>query len=338
MGGMSEGVAVTPFSARVRTAAWLDDARAWVTARAGEAGMSVVGTPEQLRVRPWSTQLVVATDRGRLWLKAGCRSSAHEPAVQAVLADVAPGRVDAPLAIDADRGWMLTRDQGPTLRATREATEADWRALVTGAVEVQRRALGDRVPERLREAGLPWFEPSGVVDRLHDVLRRTRHQQAGRTPQVLTAEDEERVLTLAPRIQRAARDLRDGPFPSTFQHGDLHPNNVFAGGLRCFDLGDAMWANALGVLCVPLRFTPPSLHPALEDTFLAAWDRPVDTADLRDLLDSTRLVDTVDRALVWAGALDEASDAEWTHWVPRAHEMLPAALRPWLGSRAGRPT
>lgn len=327
---MDEGRRGVPFSARVTTAAWLDDARAWVAARAGEAGMTVVGTPEQLRVRPWSTQLVVATDRGRLWLKAGCRSAAHEPAVQAVLADVAPGRVDAPLAIDADRGWMLTRDQGPTLRATREATEADWRALVTGAVEVQRRAFGDGVPERLREAGLPWFEPSGVVDRLHEALRRTRRQQEGRTPQVLGADDEERVLALAPRIQRAARDLRAAPFPSAFQHGDLHPNNVFADGLRVFDLGDAMWANALGLLCVPLRFAATALHPVLEDAFLAAWDRPVGTADLRDLVDSARLVDTVDRALVWAGALDEASDAEWTHWVPRAHEMLPAALHPWL--------
>ena len=97
-----------PFSEVVAGTTWQRDARDWVRQRAEDAGLRVTGAIEQPRVRPWSTQLVAPTDHDRLWFKANCAASAFEPSLHAVLADLEPEEVDEPVAIEADRGWVLT--------------------------------------------------------------------------------------------------------------------------------------------------------------------------------------------------------------------------------------
>ena len=110
------------FSEVVSAPAWRAEAEDWVRAQVAESGGRVVGDITQPRVRPWSTQLVVPTDAGRLWFKANCPALAFEPAVHRTLARLDPGEVDEPVAVDAERGWMLTRDRGTTLGDSHEAT------------------------------------------------------------------------------------------------------------------------------------------------------------------------------------------------------------------------
>src|SRR4051794_9545485 len=105
----------TPFAVEVASAGFLASARRWISSALDAAGMSATGPSEQVRVRPWSTQLVTPTSGGRVWFKANCEGLTHEAALHAELARIAGGFVDPPLAVHLGHGWLLTRDRGPTL-------------------------------------------------------------------------------------------------------------------------------------------------------------------------------------------------------------------------------
>ena len=167
----------TPFSELVASAPWRAQAEK-LDPRAGDrvrwAGRR---RHHQPRIRPWSTQLVVPTDGGRLWFKANCPALAFEPAVHAALARLDPGEVDAPFAVDAERGWVVTRDRGVTLGDSHEATLADWQAVVRVAARLQRR-LADHGAELLA-AGLPELRAATVPARFADLVEGLSALPAG---------------------------------------------------------------------------------------------------------------------------------------------------------------
>ena len=100
-----------PFSQVVASPEWRQQAQVWLEARLTESGHRLTAQAEQRRIRPWSTQLVAPTDRGPVWFKANCEALAFEPEVQRVLSVLVADGVDAPVALDRDRGWMLTSDR-----------------------------------------------------------------------------------------------------------------------------------------------------------------------------------------------------------------------------------
>ncbi|MFE5335601.1 phosphotransferase [Isoptericola sp. NPDC056573] len=330
---------VAAFSDTVTSAAWRAEATAWITAALARDGVRVVAPPEQPRVRPWSTQLVVATDAGRYWFKATCRSSSFEPALQALLAEVAPDAADAPAAVDADRGWMLTADRGATLRERREPTAADWGALLSRCAHLQQTLLGRG--DALRGTGLPDCSPGTVAARLDTVLDLLE----GFPPGHPARPDDGTVARLREArdaVAAAAATLAASPLPSSLQHGDLHPGNVFEvdGALRVFDLGDAQWAHPLEVLEVSsavARDAGTDWAP-VERAYRRAWDGwcaaqglpPVGAADDAPTWDDLRraagVTHAVNRAWTWCGALAEATEAEWADWGEAPGRHLAALL------------
>lgn len=314
------------FSDTVTSAAWRADTADWVAGALARRGVHVVAPPEQPRVRPWSTQLVVPTDAGRYWFKATCRAAAFEPALQALLAGVAPDAVDAPVAVDADRGWMLTADRGATLRDRRDPTPADWSTLLTGFARLQQALVGHG--DALRATGLPDCSPGTVPARLDAVLALLQGFPAGHPARP----DEHTLARLhaARDAVAAAATLAASPLPSSLQHGDLHPGNVFEvdGALRVFDLGDAQWAHPLEVLEVSSavsRDAGTDWAP-VERSYRRAWDAwcaerslpQAGTSDDAPAWDDLRraagVTHAVNRAWTWCRALAEATEAEWDDW------------------------
>jgi len=319
-----------PFSVTVGSPAWRQEVEDWIRERSAEDGREVNGPVEQPRIRPWSTQLIVPTDRGRLWFKANCAALAFEPAVQWALADIAPTEVDRPVAIDPSRGWMLTADRGATLSASHEPTLDDWCRVVRNAALLQQ-AAADHGP-LLLAAGLPDCSPESVPARLEDLVARWSGLPPGH-PLRLEEPVAERILAVGDRVAAAARTLADSPLPTTFQHGDLHPNNVFAvdGGLRIFDFGDAHWAHAAEVLGASRSWvsgvTTLPWRP-IEEAYLEAWGLGLSTDDLEELLRAATLCTPVNRSLTWWNAMTEATDEEWQHWATVSGEYLPALAGP----------
>src|SRR5580765_214807 len=206
------------FSRTVATDAWRAEATQWIGHELAGVGRRRTGDVVQRRIRPWSTQLVVPSDGGTVWFKANCPSSAYEPGVHLALAQLEPGEVEAPLAIDADRGWMLTADRGTTLADSHDASLAEWQSVVALAARVQRQ-VADHA-DALLGAGLPDCSPATVAARyawLVDQLAQlpTDH------PSHLPADEADTLRAKADLVDEAVADLLAAPLPASLQHGDL---------------------------------------------------------------------------------------------------------------------
>jgi hypothetical protein len=323
-----------PFSQVVASPEWRQQAQVWLEARLTESGHRLTGEAEQRRIRPWSTQLVAPTDRGPVWFKANCEAMAFEPEVQRVLSVLVADGVDAPVALERDRGWMLTADRGRTLRDRHEPTLEDWQAVVRLAATLQRRLAGSG--PTLVAAGLPDCSPETVESRYETMVQRLSALPAGH-PSHLGTSEAAALRARAGTVRRAVEELLAAPLPATFQHGDLHPGNVFAvdGGLRVFDFGDAQWAHALEVLVVPYRWVTQLTRlpwSQVLDAYAEVWWDVLSRADLERLLPAAMVTHAVNRSFTWLGAIAGARADELQEWgdapayyLRLAHEPFPPA-------------
>lgn len=302
-----------PFSERVAGEDWRGEAETWVLAELARHGLEVVGPVQQPRIRPWSTQLTVPTSGGTVWFKANCPAMAFEPRLQALLADLLPGSVDAPLAID-ERGWMLTQDRGTTLSDDHEPTLEDWQRVLTQAALMQRALAGHR--DEVLGVGVPDCSPAtvpGRFDRIVDTLAGLPAEH----PSYVPPELEGRLRVKAPEVADAARRLDESPLPTTWQHGDLHPRNVLTvdGDLRVFDFGDSQWSHAVEVLSVPFGWVTTYTSLAWRDVlepYCDVWGTTPEA--LADDWRAASLTQPVNRTLLWWVALEQATAAEWAEW------------------------
>ena len=301
-----------PFSERVAQDDWRRAAEQWTRDELSARGIEVVGPIEQPRIRPWSTQLTVPTDGGRIWFKANCPYMAFEPALQVELSRLAPDAVDGPYAVDTERGWMLTRDHGPTLGDTSEPTVDDWRRVLRHAAGLQQTVAGHEAA--MLSTGLPDCRPSTVVDRFDrfvEIFSDLPDAHPAHVPPGLRSQ----LLSARPRVVDAAAELSASTLPATWQHGDLHPWNVFASDNRFFDFGDGQWAHATEVLSVPQGWI--TQQGTIEwsevlEAYAEAWALP--QADLTSQLRAAALTQPINRTLLWWGCLQDASAAEWAEW------------------------
>ncbi len=300
------------FAEEVTSSAWHAEAEAWIAAHLDGTVTGIT----QLRVRPWSTNLVVESSTGRHWFKALPHELRYEAPVLALLAEVAPEHVAAPVAIDAERGWILDRDRGSTWRDERAATTADWQRLVVEVARLQQQAA--RHGDALLTAGLPDARPDrtvGLFDRFLTVFAELDESHPCHLDGGALASLHDR----RPAIVEASARLVDSPVPSTLQHGDVHTGNVFVAPdrLRLFDFGDAQWAHAFEVLAVPRGVIDAEEEGAVSwDAVLAAychaWDLTPDQA--ADDLAAAWLTQPVHRCLTWWRALAGASAEQWREW------------------------
>jgi hypothetical protein len=315
-----------PFSERVAHDDWRHQAEHWARSELAARDVEVVGPVEQPRIRPWSTQLRLPTDAGTFWFKANCAHLAFEPALQAELAELAPDLVDRPYAIDAERRWMLTRDHGPTLGDTSEPTVDDWRRVLGRAATVQRAVAGHG--QRLLATGLPDCRPASVVnrfDRLVEIFATVPEEHPGHVSGELLTD----LRGARGRVADAAAELDASSLPTTWQHGDLHPWNVFAADGRLFDFGDGQWAHAAEVLSVPHAWIVRQdviAWDAVLEAYADAWDVPLD--DVAAQQRAAAVTQPVNRTLLWWGCLQEATAAEWTQWGDALLHHLARVLEP----------
>lgn len=296
-----------PFTDEVTSARWLANVTSWTAGALAEQGVDVVGPLRQVRVRPWSTQLVVPTSAGHVWLKAGTPALAYEGALQAAVARLVPGAVTTPLAVHPEAGWTLTADHGQSLRDLGPTSAQDWVAIAVAAARLQRALVAHA--DTVAAAGLPDGSPSSAPARFDGLLAD------------LPEDARERLLALRPRLVGACYALLDSPFPVTWQHGDLHPGNVVAhrgrpdSGVTLFDLGDSDLSHALEVLAVPRSIIE---DEATWSAVLAAYGDVwgAGEGDTRRAWSSVPWLHAVNRTEAWRRALSRATPAEVEHWFP----------------------
>lgn len=287
---------------------WLWEATRWIDAALEARGIErVPTTPRQPRIRPWSTQLVVDTDHGRAWFKAGLPEGPDEAGIYSALRTVAPDLVPQLWAADAERRWLLMPDAGPTLRQVADADSivTAWSAALRRYARLQRASISVR--DSLAHAGCPRWGPNE--------LAKAWRRRGGAHPH---------------RVAEAARRLDALGLPETIEQGDLHAGNVFCAradtaGVQAstfFDWGDAYLGNPLCSLLIALR--GPSYHFGLpEDSerdarlvraYAAEWSSVVPGSAISGALPDALLLARVARVLAWDRALSRATPAEHAEW------------------------
>lgn len=278
------------------TAAWRDEVLAWTQA----AGITVTGPVEQPHLRPWSTALRIPTSDGIVWLKAGGPGNRFEAGLVGALHAYGAPHLLTPLAVNAERGWLLLPDGGPTLRSALERNPdlSVWEQVLPKYAELQRSVEGRVLP------GADDHSPARLPGVLAGLLS------------TLTLGPLEQLQALQPRFATWCEELAASGIASTVQHDDLHDNNVFTSH-RFFDWGDAVYAHPFSSLLVTLRAVAKrwSLEPGaaelarLRDCYFEAWSGDHTRVELE--LQALLAVRTgkVSRSAAWVRALRGVDDA-----------------------------
>src|SRR5262249_33480564 len=165
----------------------------------------------------------------------------------------APEHVPELVAVDADRGRLLSRDAGTRLRDV-PPTAADWLALLPIYGNLQLAVSADA--DRLVAAGAPDRRPAVVPGLFRELLE----DEAAR----FGVEELRRLHAFAHRVDAACSRLEQLGVPCSIQHDDFHDGNIFVrdGRFRFIDWGDACISHPFATLRIPLE-------GIAEDT---AWD------------------------------------------------------------------
>jgi hypothetical protein len=282
---------------------WLAEAEAWIRERA-----SVTGDLDQFHVRWWSTVIRVPTGDEDLYFKAVAPGFEFEPALTALLFELAPDRVTPVVDADLDRAWILMRDAGTRLREvvlTRDDLR-HWELALPRYAELQ--ATATPLADKLLALGVPDARLAVLPAQLRGVLAEPVRG--------LAPAEQKRALAALPEFESLCLELAGYGVAETIQHDDLHDGQVFVqdGRYVFFDWGDSCISHPFHSLTVNLRAAAAKLglEPGgsqvrrLRDAYLEPF------GDLRAAADLAYRTGTVARALAW----DRFARAGFDHREP----------------------
>jgi hypothetical protein len=334
------GARPTPTGVAVwSSAAWREDAVAWLDEQLAVAGIERTGEIEQPHVRPWATVLRAPTREGPVWLKAAGPGTAFEVRLYELLARVTPARVLTPIATDSARGWIVLPDGGPSIGERLRGEEAS-RALADALVaygELQRELMPH--VEELLALGVADMRPAKMPERFEEALEVTRAEiEHGGSPEDRAMHD--RVTAMRAQVADWCRALAASAVPASLDHNDLHAWNVLghgAGGVRFYDWGDSVVAHPFAAMLVPLGMLQQDLTgEAGTDVFTRARDAYLEVfsdlahgEDLASTLELACRVAKVARVLTWERALRtarEQGEEVPVDWATAPSETLASLL------------
>ena len=299
---------------------WRAEHLAWASAALAGLGRRVVGEPEQ-RARPWGTVFRVETDDGRVvWSKANGPGTAHEARLLSLLQRRGGTLPLAPIAGDLDRGWLITDDAGPTLRAMVNADGrpgdqdmAVWSDILPIYAAFQRGVAP--AADDMLGAGVPDERPARYPDMLAGLLADVRiWTRVDAADRQRTDAARRRLVDLTPFVAELAAALEASAVPASLDHGDLHGNNlvpVADGSFRLFDWGDAVVAHPFATLTTTLGSIGyhagvdpygPVVAP-VRDAYLSAWADIAPVPELDRVATHAMDVGHIGKAAAWERAL-----------------------------------
>ena len=298
-----------------------EELRAWCESHVGP-----VTSLEQRKLRGWATVWRVTTADGSWFAKQNCPGQIFEQPLMSVLARLAPHRV-VPVTAESD-GFLLTPDQGPTLRAGGGGLET-WVRLAREAASLQRELVPHR--SELLAVGLTELTPHQAPGYLSARVEQYAALPAD-DPRRLQPDVADRLRAHLPVVRRWAEQVAALGLPLTLNHNDLHDNNVcdVDGRLLFFDFGDALATEPLGVLLVTLDVLAEHLgadrdDPRLwrvADAALEVWTDLVPAVQLRRALPAALQLGRLGRVESWVRCQPSMTDDQLAEWGPVAAAWL----------------
>jgi hypothetical protein len=259
---------------------WFEQASAWIDAQLAARGWHGVSPLELVRLRPWSAFARVSTTNGTAYFKALAPDCRYEAALTQALGRWRPDCTIPLLAVDRDRGWLLSADAGPTLHSVSPSMDqlGHWLRLLPLCVELQIE-MADRVPDLLA---------LGLFDRRLDQLPHlyTQLMEADENLRVglvpgLTPVEYRRLRDSRSWVAAACEHLASIGLPETLVHEEVHSTNVLVSGDRYIftDWSEGVVTHPFFMMLVTLRATADRLELAedgpemrrLRDAYLEPW-------------------------------------------------------------------
>ena len=305
---------------------------AWVTDTVGEPR-----SLEPVRDRPWSTVWRVEAASGTYFAKQNTPLQAFEARLLTLLGELAPTHVVPVTAADPERDLLLTPDQGTVLGEVLADVDEGTLLPVIGrmlgeAAELQRQVAP--YAENLVSAGLERLGPADVLPYLQQRLDDFATLPSG-DPRALEAGRGALLEAALPSIAAAVDQVGALGLPLTLHHNDLHTFNVFEvdGRMRFFDFGDALLAEPLGALMVPLggiaqHLGLPAEDPrirGLAEPALEVWSDLAPPEELRAALPSALRLARLARCESWIRCYPGMTDAELAEYGDAAAYWLAEA-------------
>ena len=187
----------------------------------------------------------------------------NEPLMMKGLAELYPRQVPAPLAIDAERRWMLLPDLG---------TAIDWEAPLAQRAAALEAFAALQVDSSARLAELLEL---GCLDRRLTRLEQQIDPLLDALPAFdgLEVEQVARLRQFGPRLKELCAELAEAKIPPALVHGDLHMSNIVFRGedYQFFDWTDPSVAHPFFDGIVIQHEKDPSSALELRERYLTAW-------------------------------------------------------------------
>jgi len=307
---------------------WFDQASTWVHAQLESQDIYVTGPIEQPHVGLSSTVLRVPSTAGNIYFKACGPGFTHEPALTDKLWRWRPDCMPPVLAVDPQRGWMLTPDLGETLRRILQPTRVlqHFQRVLPLYAEVQI-DLASRINEILELGGLD-RRLTMLPDHYEQLLTDTEALRLG-YPDGLGTKEYLNLRQFAGKFRAMCERLADYRIPETLHHEDFHDANIFFRNSHYIfaDWGESGVAHPFVTLLVTLRVIAWRLKLAedapelvnLRDVYLEPWTHYESRENLIAAFKLAYRVGMVCRSLTWRRILagvEEPVKAEETEAVP----------------------
>ncbi len=229
---------------------------------------------ERVRQAARSTVLRLTTDAEAVYFKADHVLPPAEATILSRLSRAQPEHVVPVLALDADRGWSLTRDAGPA--GLDDAPTADWCRIAKSLATVQ------------LDSGLDadgWIAVGCRDRRGERLLHATENMIDDALPHL--ADDEcGRLTALRPRIAETCGELMADGLAPRLVHQDVVPENVIAHGGRSLliDWSDTVVGHPFFALdrLLDSCWSDADRKAAVIDAYLAGFTEFAPIADLRE--------------------------------------------------------
>ncbi|MFJ9559183.1 hypothetical protein ACIRQQ_03960 [Streptomyces fuscichromogenes] len=205
---------------------WYTEATDWLTARLGEHGDELSGPVEQFLISPWACTLRAPTARGQVFLKAAPPAFPHEPVLTRLLGTWFPDNIVPVLAVEPERGWLLSADIG-ACTYIEDVTAADdvprYRSSVVRYAEMQR-FTAERTAE-LAELGVPDRRPGSLPALFERMLAEPERLGVGQE-WGLTVDEHHRLLGFRAEFARRCAELAAIGLPDVLVNIDFWHGNV----------------------------------------------------------------------------------------------------------------
>jgi hypothetical protein len=321
---------------------WLDQAIAWIQTQLEARGWHMTGPVDLVHQRPWSTFMRVTTDKGTAYFKAPSPLFTYEAGFTQALADWRPDCTVPLLAVDLERGWMLSADAGITLRQVGQSIEqiTHWLKVLPLYSELQIE-LVDRVPNLL-VLGLPDRRLAQLPSLYAHLLEATESLRVGLNLGITPAEYQ-RLRDGHGHFIADCEELAAYNLPETITHEEVHENNVLLGNGRYIftDWSDSSLSHPFFTMLVTLRATAHWLKldeagvelRQIRDAYLEPWTRFATRDKLGKALALAYRLAMVNRALSWHHGMGRLSEKDKESYA----DSVPGWLQDYLQAEAAVP-